>query len=183
MRPSLPDQRRAQELAILNEIPQNGVPWNLLNMRNIAMDNTVTRKTKKGTFWADLWNGIMPLCKGYNTSGRDKEKRLPCHASSVIYGHTASRGLDLQRWTLGLDSGCVYGRSMSALVLDADSSATDARRVDVELRAPDDEDDEDDVKHTTVKFGDNGQARIVSVDCHQHEDSKHRLEDEKDDRR
>ena len=25
----------------------------------------------------------------------------------VVYGHTASRGLDIHRWTVGLDTGCV----------------------------------------------------------------------------
>lgn len=36
-----------------------------------------------------------------------KQKALPCHPSTVVYGHAASRGLDIKRWTVGLDSGCV----------------------------------------------------------------------------
>lgn len=34
-------------------------------------------------------------------------KKLPCKPSTVVYGHAAGRGLDLKRWSFGLDSGCV----------------------------------------------------------------------------
>lgn len=33
------------------------------------------------------------------------------------YGHAAARGLDLHPYSFGLDSGAVYGRSFSALVV------------------------------------------------------------------
>lgn len=36
----------------------------------------------------------------------------------VFYGHWARRGLNLRASTLGLDSGCVYGRALSAYVLE-----------------------------------------------------------------
>jgi hypothetical protein len=36
-----------------------------------------------------------------------KSKDLPCYPATVIYGHAAKRGLDIKRWTKGLDSGCV----------------------------------------------------------------------------
>lgn len=41
-------------------------------------------------------------------------KKLPCYPSTVVYGHAAARGLDIKRWSKGLDSGCVspaYGIS------------------------------------------------------------------------
>lgn len=34
------------------------------------------------------------------------------------YGHAAARGLDLHPFSFGLDSGAVYGRSFSALVVE-----------------------------------------------------------------
>jgi hypothetical protein len=34
------------------------------------------------------------------------------------YGHAAARGLDLHPYSFGLDSGAVYGRSFSALVVE-----------------------------------------------------------------
>ncbi|KAK7696264.1 hypothetical protein QCA50_000917 [Cerrena zonata] len=42
---------------------------------------------------------------------------LRCRPSTVVYGHSASRGLDIKRWTKGLDTGCLYGRKLTALVL------------------------------------------------------------------
>lgn len=33
------------------------------------------------------------------------------------YGHAAARGLDLHPYSFGLDSGAVYGRSFSALIV------------------------------------------------------------------
>lgn len=39
--------------------------------------------------------------------------------SVVIYGHDSPRGLNLHPWTKGLDSGCVNGNRLTALVLDA----------------------------------------------------------------
>lgn len=40
---SIPDLRRIQELAVLNDIKQNKDPWVVLNMRNLRKDNTVSR--------------------------------------------------------------------------------------------------------------------------------------------
>ncbi|MBF0240607.1 MAG: metallophosphoesterase [SAR324 cluster bacterium] len=43
--------------------------------------------------------------------------RLYRGISTVIYGHWAKRGLELRERTIGLDSGCVYGNRLSALIL------------------------------------------------------------------
>lgn len=128
---SIPTLRNAQELSILSDIKQNNDPWVVLNIRNLRNDNTVSRwaiittlfdtftdlalvcnrKTGKGKPWADVWNGTMSRCVGFEPSAQAGGD-LPCYPSTVVYGHTASRGLDIHRWTVGLDTGCVRDRSI-----------------------------------------------------------------------
>ncbi|KAH9068310.1 calcineurin-like phosphoesterase [Lactarius deliciosus] len=183
---SITTSRNAQELAILNDIKQNGEPWVILNIRNLRNDNTVSRKTNKGRPWADVWNGTMSRCAGFEPSAQVKGDTLPCYPSTVVYGHTASRGLDIHRWTVGLDTGCVYGRRLTALILDSNTARSRRQSVSlgaIEARAynsredsydDDDDDDDDDDKEGSdsvkpngdiIPFGDQGRARLVSVEC------------------
>jgi len=178
---SVPTLRNAQEISILNDIKQNNDPWVVLNIRNLRKDNAVSRKTGKGKPWADIWNGTMSRCAGFEPSAQVGGDSLPCYPSMVVYGHTASRGLDIHRWTVGLDTGCVYGRRLTALILDSNAApsrresfpigANQARaynsRDDKEDYDGDDEEGSDDVKSNReiVPFGDNGRARLASVGC------------------
>ncbi|HVX93618.1 MAG TPA: metallophosphoesterase family protein [Polyangia bacterium] len=66
----------------------------LLNLRSITADGAPT-KALEGTPWAALWKG-------------------PPH---VVFGHDAVRGLQRYEWATGLDTGCVYGGALTALVL------------------------------------------------------------------
>jgi hypothetical protein len=162
--------RNAQELAILEDIKQNTNPWVVLNMRNLRKDNTVSRKTKKGKAWADVWDEVISQCSGFERDGQGEKSPLPCYPSTVVYGHTASRGLDVHRWTMGLDTGCVYGRRLTALILDNAHSHQEDVSIGAHDGDYDDDDDDDDAKssHRTVPFGDSGQARLFSVKCHKH---------------
>lgn len=38
--------------------------------------------------------------------------------STVIYGHDSRRGLQLEKYSKGLDTGCVKGGKLSALLID-----------------------------------------------------------------
>ncbi|KIJ66863.1 hypothetical protein HYDPIDRAFT_86022 [Hydnomerulius pinastri MD-312] len=164
--------RGLQELALLNDIPQNKDPWVLMNMRSIRKDGTI-KQGKKGTPWSDVWNGIMYRCSGLDGVQRlpaskrgsnwlrsrrtDEEDASPlqCFPSMVVYGHAAARGLDVKRWSIGIDTGCTNNRRLTALVLDKQSLSSKNLDVDTALSP-----------HTSyVPYGDNGRARITSVKC------------------
>jgi len=66
----------------------------LLNLRSITAEGRPSKRLD-GTPWAALWPG-------------------PEH---VVFGHDAVRGLQRHAFATGLDSGCVYGRELTALVL------------------------------------------------------------------
>lgn len=73
---------------------------------------------------------VMDMCDGYDDfwdvqddlrgdlrGDRDREvNKLPCYASTVIYGHAATRGLDIKKWSKGLDTGCVRVSHFSLLL-------------------------------------------------------------------
>lgn len=105
--------RSAQERALLTDIKQNTDPWVLLNMRTVLHNGEVSRKFTKGRPWPDLWNMIMEQCHGYATTkglaldASTSLLNLSCLPINIVYGHFASRGLDVRRWSFGLDDGCV----------------------------------------------------------------------------
>jgi hypothetical protein len=71
-------------------------PWVLTHVRSIDPDGTPSSKLRP-PLWATRYTG-------------------PPH---VVFGHNALTGLQLQPWATGLDTACVYGKELSALVLDA----------------------------------------------------------------
>lgn len=158
LRPSTNESalRLAQETALLTDIPSNRDAWSVQNMRSVRKSGKVSRIGDKGTPWSKLWNKQMKRCIGFDTGiasdededaskkHKDKEDKddydLPCRPSSVVYGHAATRGLDVKRWSMGLDTGCLYGRRLTALVLKSSTSG----KHDEEEEEDDDEDDTED---------------------------------------
>lgn len=66
----------------------------LLNLRSLRADGSPSRRIE-GTPWGALWPG-------------------PAH---VVYGHDAVRGLQQHPFATGLDTGCVYGNRLTALMV------------------------------------------------------------------
>jgi Calcineurin-like phosphoesterase len=68
------------------------------------------RKLAYNVHWARLWNHfqkMLPEFKEWN----NEERRV------VVYGHDSKRGLEVKEWSKGLDSGCVSGGRLTALVV------------------------------------------------------------------
>ncbi|KAF9977641.1 hypothetical protein BGZ73_005357 [Actinomortierella ambigua] len=112
---------------------KNQEPWVLVNVRNILRDGTPTRKAKKGRGWAALFNRMhnvrskdtQDFQAPQDLEGRAIDNSTPPvddlrvnHNYMIVYGHDAKRALNVQEWTIGLDTGCVYGRQLSGYVVE-----------------------------------------------------------------
>lgn len=88
-------------------------------MRSILNNGEVSKKNDEGTAWAKLWGAVINRCEGFGDLDNQHSTRnivddalrgsdsLVCHPFTVLYGHAASRGLDIKKWSKGLDSGYV----------------------------------------------------------------------------
>ena len=96
-------------------------PMGVMSMRTIDLETHVPSSKKKGVAWWMLWNV-------YQSS-------LPMTArSTVVYGHDSKRGLNVKQFSTGLDSGCVKGGKLSALVVEGGAGVGSSRVVSVECK-------------------------------------------------
>ncbi|KAH7355505.1 ser/Thr protein phosphatase-like protein family [Pyrenochaeta sp. MPI-SDFR-AT-0127] len=80
-------------------------PFHVMNMRTIDLKTRIPSSKHAGTPWEKFWN--------------HRQKKLPEEKrTTVIYGHNRKRGLNIQEYTYGLDTGCVNGERLTALVVD-----------------------------------------------------------------
>ncbi|EOD46869.1 putative metallophosphoesterase [Neofusicoccum parvum] len=90
-------------------------PFQVMNMRTIDLDTKVPSADRDGAPWYKFWN--------YYMKSLPKEER-----ATVIYGHDAKVGLNIKKYSKGLDSGCVRGGKLTALVIEADHKGGPAKQ-------------------------------------------------------
>lgn len=80
-------------------------PFHVMNMRTIDLETRIPSSSHHGTPWEKFWN--------------HRQKKLPKHErTTVIYGHNRKKGLNVHEYSKGLDTGCVSGGYLTALVVD-----------------------------------------------------------------
>ncbi|CAG8899736.1 unnamed protein product [Penicillium egyptiacum] len=90
-------------------------PSSVMTMRTIDSDTHVPSPKKKGMNWAKMFDKHQS--KLYSSLETSTEDPLP-NTMTVVYGHDASTSLSIRTFTKGLDSGCVKGGKLTALVIE-----------------------------------------------------------------
>ncbi len=82
--------------ALIPNLPLSHQPREvMLTIRSRLPDGTLSPRSRQGEPWAATWPG-------------------PQH---VVFGHDATRGLQQYPYATGIDTGCVYGGKLTALIL------------------------------------------------------------------
>ncbi|KAF2497630.1 Metallo-dependent phosphatase [Lophium mytilinum] len=98
-------------------------PYHVMNMRTIDLDTRLPSENREGTPWEKLWNKY--------------QSRVPSQSaerSSVVYGHDSKRGKNIHKYSFGLDSGCVAGGRLTALVIEAGRKGEAAKTSTVDVK-------------------------------------------------
>ncbi|KAI9841988.1 MAG: hypothetical protein M1837_007554 [Sclerophora amabilis] len=79
--------------------------YNVMNMRTIDLESHVPSENRDGVAWTRLWNRY--------------QDQLPSEERSfVVYGHDAGRGLSINEYSKGIDSGCFRGGKLTAFIVE-----------------------------------------------------------------
>jgi hypothetical protein len=79
-------------------------PALVMNMRTISEDG-VPSDQREGKGWMKVWNKY--------------QKNLPkSERTTVIYGHDSKRGLQVEKYSMGIDTGCLKGGRLTAVVIE-----------------------------------------------------------------
>ena len=111
-------------------------PYFVMNMRSIRPHScqplvAAADKHHRSRPWHQLWDRFnRRALRRWRKSDAAVDSVHAPHV--VVYGHHAKAGLRINTWSKGLDSGCVRGGQLSALVLDAH-----ARERVVQVECPD----------------------------------------------
>lgn len=99
-------------------------PASVMNMRVVDLNTHVPSKSheKEGSIpWYTLWKKHQQLAPAQQHLAQLRESGkwdTSVKHTTVIYGHDAKKGLQINKYTKGLDTGCVRGGKLTALVVD-----------------------------------------------------------------
>ncbi|KAL3471008.1 Metallo-dependent phosphatase-like protein [Aspergillus californicus] len=82
-------------------------PYSVMNMLTIDLPTHVPSSSRD---WGTKWTKLFNKHQAFSLDAKSA-------VMTVIYGHDAKSGLSLKEYTKGLDSGCVKGGKLTALVI------------------------------------------------------------------
>ncbi|KAJ9604783.1 hypothetical protein H2200_010898 [Cladophialophora chaetospira] len=97
-------------------------PVSAMNLRVIDLKTHMPshkHKLRGSVAWYKLWNRYQQLLDLHKRFCKHKGRESERH-TTVVYGHNAREGLQIRKYTKGLDTGCVKGGKLTALVVDGD---------------------------------------------------------------
>ena len=97
-------------------------PFSVMNMRLIdpTSNTPPTDHERKGSVpWFEVWNKHQMKQPKVRASVNETKGSSDPTRTTIIYGHDAKRGLQIHDYTKGLDSSCVRGGQLTALVISA----------------------------------------------------------------
>lgn len=103
-------------------------PYAVMNMRTIDLKTRVPSEGHKGVGWTKLFNRWQTRLASKKESGGASKKM------TVVYGHDSRRGLAINNFTKGLDSGCLKGGTLTAFVMEGGNQRVETSLVSVRCR-------------------------------------------------
>lgn len=95
-------------------------PFMVMNMRTIN-DGVPSADGESGVLWIKVWNK-------YQKSLPKKDR------ATVIYGHDSKRGLQIEDYSFGLDTGCLRGNQLTAVVIEGGHTIQKHKIVQVDCK-------------------------------------------------
>jgi hypothetical protein len=133
---------------------ENQDPFNIMNMRTIDRKTLLPSDGRRGVAWTKVCASIpfgLVLLKSHLTPLTIKptianilqqlwkiyQKRLPSKdRTTVLYGHDSHRGLSIETYSKGVDTGCVKGGKLTALVIEGGRTTAKQRIVSIKCKNP-----------------------------------------------
>lgn len=93
----------------------------VMNMRTMDEKHMIPSDSRTGTSWTKSWN--------------EYQKHVPAHKrTTVMYGHDSKRGLMLEKYSKGIDTGCLKGGHLTAFIIEGGRSEAKSHIVQLKCK-------------------------------------------------